>query len=80
MITPDTWDVLAGRAVAARIRARILTNPRIHVPTLKVSYDGSRIVLEGVVHSQKEQQMVEEIVLSSLEGRALRNELHRRLV
>ena len=79
MITPDTWDLLAGRAVAARIRARILTNPRLHVPTLKVSYDGSKIVLEGVVHNQKEQLTVEEIVQNSLEGRALRNELHRRL-
>jgi len=46
MITPDTWDLLVGRAVAARIRARILTNPKIHAPTLKVSYDGSKIVLE----------------------------------
>jgi hypothetical protein len=80
MITPDTWDLLAGRAVAARIRARVLTNQKIHAPTLKLSYDGSRIVLEGVVHNQKEQQIIEEIVLNSLEGRALRNELHRRML
>jgi hypothetical protein len=79
-ITPDTWDLLVGRAVAARIRARILTNPKIHAPTLKVSYDGSKIVLEGVVHNQKEQQIIEDIVLNSLEGRALRNELHRRML
>jgi hypothetical protein len=45
-----------------------------------VSYNGSKIVLEGVVHNQKEQQMIEEIVLNSLEGRALRNELHRRML
>ena len=80
MITPDTWDLLVGRAVAARIRALILTNPKIHVPTLKVSYDGSKVLLEGVVHNQKEQQIIEEIVLNSLEGRALRNELHRRML
>lgn len=80
MITPDTWDLLVGRAVAARIRARILTNPKIHVPTLKVSSDGSKIVLEGVVHNQREQQMIESITLNSLEGRALRNELHRRML
>jgi osmotically-inducible protein OsmY len=69
-----------GRAVAARIRAHILTNPKIHAPTLKVSYDGSKVVLEGVVHNQKEQQIIEDIVLDSLEGRALRNELHRRML
>ncbi len=54
MITPDTWDLLVGRAVAARIRARVLTNPKIHVPTLSVTYDGQKIVLQGVVHNQNE--------------------------
>jgi len=59
-----------GQGRRRRIRARILTNPKIHAPTLKVSYDGSKIVLEGVVHNQKEQQIIEDIVLNSLEGRA----------
>jgi uncharacterized protein YbaA (DUF1428 family) len=78
MITPDTWDILAGRAVAARIRARILTNPKMHVPTLSVTYDGQKIVLQGVVHNQNEYRMVEETAVSMSEGRPLRIELHGR--
>jgi hypothetical protein len=78
MITPDTWDLLAGRAVAARIRARILTNPKMHVPTLSVTYDGQKIVLQGVVHNQNEYRMVEETAVSMSEGRPLRIELHGR--
>ena len=78
MITPDTWDLLVGRAVAARIRARVLTNPKIHVPTLSVTYDGQKIVLQGVVHNQNEYRMVEETAVSMSEGRPLRIELHGR--
>jgi cytidylate kinase len=77
-ITPDTWDILVGRTLAARIKARILTNQKIHVPTLAVTYDGQKIVIQGVVHNKNEYRVVEETAVSMSEGRPLGIELHGR--
>jgi len=77
-ITPDTWDLLAGRAIAAQIRARVLTNPKIHVPTFTAAYDGQNILLRGVIHNKNEYRMIEEIAAGMSKGRPLRNELHGR--
>jgi hypothetical protein len=78
MITPDTWDLLVGRAIAAQIRARVLTNPKMHVPTFTAGYDGQNIILQGVIHSKSEYKAIEEIAVSMSKGRPLKNELHGR--
>lgn len=47
------------RAEAARIKAGLLTNPGLFIPTLDVDYDGSAIVLRGVIHNPRELARVE---------------------
>ncbi len=46
-------------AVAAQVKAGIATNPKVLVPTLEVKVDGNVIKLSGVVHSPREQNMIE---------------------
>ena len=47
------------RAEAARIKAGLLTNPSLFIPTLDVEYDGRDIVLRGVIHNPRELERVE---------------------
>lgn len=51
--------LLKMRAEAARIKAGLLTNPRLFIPTLDVEFDGSSIALRGVVHNPREHDLVE---------------------
>jgi len=59
--TPAAVDLLAGRADAARIKAAVATDTRVTIPTLEVVFDGKSVVLRGVVHSHKEQHLIEEV-------------------
>jgi cytidylate kinase len=61
LATPEARKILAGRALAARVRAGILTDRRFHLPTLEVSYDGESVILQGVVHDVNEHRAVEEL-------------------
>lgn len=44
---------------AARIKAGLLTNPRLFIPTLDVEYDGTGIALQGVIHNPREHDLVQ---------------------
>jgi osmotically-inducible protein OsmY len=76
--TPEARDLLQGRALAARIKAKIATDPRFTVPTLEVTYDGNAIVLRGVVHNLKEFHRIDEITKKTAGDKSVRNELHLR--
>ncbi len=51
--------IVRMRGEAARIKAGLLTNPRLFIPTLDVEFDGSSIVLKGVIHNPREHERVE---------------------
>ncbi len=53
-------DELRRKALAARVKAAIFTNPAFSVPTLEVQSAGEEILLKGVVHNAKEHQLIEE--------------------
>ena len=53
---------LADLALVAQIKARVATDPRVSVPTLKVSPEAGTMVVSGVIHSPKELQLVQELV------------------
>jgi len=61
LATPEARKMLAGRALAARVRAGILTDRRFHLPTLEASSDGESVILQGVVHDVNEHRAVEEL-------------------
>lgn len=52
-------DTVKLRGEAARIKAGLLINPGLFVPTLDVDFDGTHIVLKGVVHNPREHRRVE---------------------
>jgi cytidylate kinase len=47
------------RGEAARIKAGLLTDPQLFIPTLDVNFDGTNIVLRGIIHNPKEYKRVE---------------------
>ncbi len=77
-VTPEGLEQLRNRALAARVKARILTHPEIFIPTLEVFHDGQAIVIKGVVHSAREYHLVEEMVHKIADPHPIRNELHYR--
>jgi cytidylate kinase len=61
LATPEARKMLAARALAARVRAGVLTDRRFHLPTLEVSSDGESVILQGIVHNVDEHRAVEEL-------------------
>jgi len=71
-------ELLRMRAEAARVKAGLLTNPGLFIPTLDVFCDEGGIVLRGVVHSAKEHKAVEEEARRLEKDLPVRCELHYR--
>jgi cytidylate kinase len=76
--TEEGRKKLAGRAVAAKIKARIFGHPKIFVPTLEVFHEGDDIVLRGVIHSPQERHEIEKIIEEAGGAFGVRNELRNR--
>ncbi len=76
--TPEARKTLEMRALAAKVKAGIATDPKFFIPTLDVSHDGTAIVLRGVTHSPKEHKRIEEAAQSIAAGVPVKCELHYR--
>ncbi len=75
LATPQARERLARLAVAARVKASILTDLRITVPTLEVSHDGEAVVVRGVVSDLQEQRLVLEVARLAAEPMKIKSEL-----
>jgi cytidylate kinase len=69
---------LKKRALAARVKAAILTNPVLSVPTLEVMDVGEEVVLKGVVHNARDHKLIEEEAKKIAGSVPVRCELHYR--
>jgi cytidylate kinase len=69
---------LEMRAAAARVKAGILTDPSIFIPTLEVFYDGDSIVVKGIIHNPREHKKIEKKAVSLAGDYPLRCDLHYR--
>jgi cytidylate kinase len=78
LATPEAREHLADLALAAHIKAQVATDPTISVPTLTVSPEGGAIVVSGVIHSPREMQRVQKIVMGIVGSRAVRFDLRHR--
>jgi hypothetical protein len=58
--TEETIKVLRMKAVAKGVKAGILTNPKLFIPTLDVLPSGDTIILRGIVHNPKEHKSIED--------------------
>lgn len=78
LATPEARAHLADLALAARIKARVATDSRVLVPTLKVYSEDGVFVVQGVVHSPKELHLIQEIAREACSPRPIRFDLHHR--
>lgn len=76
--TEEAMNFLRMRALAAKVKAGITTNPNFFIPTLDVFYDGTEIVLRGVTHTPKEHKRIEDTAKELAGGMPVRCELHYR--
>jgi cytidylate kinase len=76
--TPKAKADLADMALAAHIRARVATDSRVLVPTLKVNLEEGEIVISGVIHSPRELELVRNLVRQVAGSRQIRFDLHHR--
>jgi len=53
--------VLQQRVQAAQLKAAILSDPGLFVPTLEVSHSGTALVVSGVIRSAKHYKRIEEL-------------------
>ena len=77
-LTEEGRGRLRGRTIAARIKARIATDPAIRIPTLQVSFDGRSILLRGAAHRVADLDAIERILEVTAEGTPVRNEIRYR--
>lgn len=78
LATPEAKGHLLDLALAARIRARVATDSRVMVPTLKVSFQAGVFTVSGVVHSPKEMHFIQEIVREVSSPKQVQFDLHHR--
>jgi cytidylate kinase len=71
-------NLVKMRALAAKVKAAIFTNPAFSVPTLESLPVGDEIVLKGVVHNAKEHKAIEEEARKIAGPVPVRYELHYR--
>jgi cytidylate kinase len=74
--TPEAKDLLMGRALAARLKAKIHANPRVIAPTLDVFYDGENIVLRGTIHRIHDFERVEKFIHEMPPDKPVKNEIN----
>jgi cytidylate kinase len=66
------------RLAAARVRAALLTEPRLQLPTLEVPLEGDRIVVRGVLHRPEEKRLIQELAQPQAGNHPVRFDLHTR--
>jgi len=75
----DEWrKLLEMRALAAKIKAALLSDSSHFIPTLDVDYDGAKLVLQGVIHNPKEHEGIEKAARALAGNVPLKCELHYR--
>jgi cytidylate kinase len=76
--TEEWRKVLEMRALAARIKAALLTDPSYFIPTLDVDYEWNKLVLRGVIHNPKEHRGIEKVARDLAGNVPVKFELHYR--
>jgi cytidylate kinase len=78
LATPEAKAYLHLMALAYRLQARVATDPRLLVPTLEVALEDSTLVVSGIIHTPKEENLLKEITREVCGDQPVRFNLHRR--
>jgi cytidylate kinase len=76
--TPEAAEKLSQMALAAKVKAEIVTGLKSFIPTLEVMHDGKQIVLKGTIHMAEERKQILEIAKSVSGNTAVKDKLHYR--
>ena len=76
--TEEVRKTLKMMAIAAGVKAGILTDSSFFIPTLDVYYDGKSLILRGVTHNPKEHKRIEDKAIKLAGDIPVRCELHYR--
>ncbi|MEW6531659.1 MAG: cytidylate kinase-like family protein [Thermodesulfobacteriota bacterium] len=76
--TQEVLKQLEMRALAARVKVGLVTDPTLYVPTLDVVFDGKELVLRGIVRSREQHCRLEEAAIRLAGGVPLNCQLHYR--
>ena len=76
--TEAARKLLQIRAIAAKIKAEILVDHGLFIPTLDVYPEGENLILRGVIHSPKEHKIIEDKAKKIAGDIPLKCELHYR--
>jgi hypothetical protein len=76
--TADGMDLLTGRFEAAHIKAALATDTRLNIPTLEVVFDGTSVLLKGVIHNAREHRLIDEIASQITVSHPIINTMHYR--
>ena len=79
LATPEARTRLQQTALAYRLKARVATDPRLLVPTLKVDLEDGALVVSGIIHTPQEQKLIQEIAREVCGEQTVRFDLHRRV-
>ncbi len=79
LATGQVRAALATLALAYRLKARIATDPRLLVPTLKVAVEGDTLIVSGIIHHPKESHLIRELSRQVAGDRPVRLNLHHRV-
>ena len=69
---------MAQKALASKVKARIITGLSSFIPTLEVVHDGKQIVLKGTIHKAEEKKTILEIAKKTAAPTPVKDELHYR--
>jgi cytidylate kinase len=76
--TEDAREILRIKSEAARVKAGLLRNPGIYIPTLEVMVEDGTIVVRGVVHTAAQQQKIMEAARTLTGRTSIQFQLHYR--
>lgn len=77
--SPAVQKNLAMRSLAADVKAAILTDSSLFIPTLDVDFDSNGLALRGVIHNPEEHRRVEDKAKALAGDVPVRCELHYRI-
>lgn len=76
--TTQAEEKLKETALAAKVKAKIITGLHSFIPTLEVIHDGKEIVLKGTVHKAEEKKEILEIAEKTAAPTPVKDKLHYR--
>ena len=78
-VTEESRLKLRQRTIAARVRAAVLKNPEIFIPTIEVTHDGTAVIMNGIVKHAAERKLAEDVAREAAGDEPFVSKLHYRM-